>query len=60
MELTERCTNDFIEIKVDELETTLFKCDKKKIQEFIQNLIHVADRCMDYTDETYKDYVNFH
>jgi len=58
MKLTERRTHNFREMKVDGVETTLFKSDKKQMQVMIANLIHVADCLMDYTEENFNDYVN--
>jgi hypothetical protein len=38
-----RRTYDFIEIKVDEIKTTIFKSDIKEINDTIENLLQVVD-----------------
>ena len=43
MEIQTRRTYDFIEIKVDEIKTTIFKSDIKEINDTIQNLLQVVD-----------------
>ena len=43
MILQTRMTYDFIEIKVDEIKTTIFKSDIKEIDDTIQNLLQVVD-----------------
>jgi hypothetical protein len=43
MTLQTRRTYDFIEIKVDEIKTTIFKSDIKEINDTIQNLLQVVD-----------------
>ena len=43
MILKQRLTHNFIEIKVDEIETTLFKSDKKDVEQMIYNLLDVVD-----------------
>jgi hypothetical protein len=43
MILKQRLTHNFIEIKVDEIETTLFKSEKKDIEQMIYNLLDVVD-----------------
>ena len=44
MELTTRNTHNFIEIKVDEIQTTIFNSDKQEIQNTIENLLQVVDK----------------
>ena len=58
MELKTRATHEFIEIKVDEIETTIFKSDKTELRTLIQNLINVCDTLLDYTEESFSDYIN--
>jgi hypothetical protein len=44
MKITTRISaSGFIEIKVDEIETTIFKDSKKEISDMIQNLLDVID-----------------
>jgi hypothetical protein len=43
MILKQRLTHNFAEIKVDEIETTLFKSDKKDVEQMIYNLLDVVD-----------------
>ena len=43
MEIQTRRTYDFIEIKVDEIKTTIFKSDIKEINDTIENLLQVVD-----------------
>ena len=43
MILKQRLTHNFIEIKVDEIETTLFKSDKKDVEQMIYNLLDVVN-----------------
>ena len=58
MVLTIRKTYSFAEIKVDEIETTIFKSDKKEIDDTINNLINIIDGLASYTDKSVSDYVN--
>ncbi len=57
MKLTARTTYAFIEIKVDEIETTVFKSNPKEIEEMINNLLDVVNDLASYTDKSVKDYV---
>ena len=50
MKLTTRMTHGFIEIKTNEIETTVFKSDQKEIYDTIQNLIDVIRDLLKYTD----------
>jgi hypothetical protein len=43
MKLTQRITHAFIEIKVDEIETTIFKGSDEEINEMIHNLEDVLE-----------------
>lgn len=47
MKLTQRKTHGFIEIKVDEIETTIFNDSKQEIQDTIDNLTDVLDDLYD-------------
>ena len=57
MKLTTRTTHAFIEIKVDEIETTVFKSSPQEIQSMIENLLDVVNDLASYTDKSVKDYV---
>jgi len=57
MEITTRRTHGFIEIKVDEIKTTIFKSNQKKIDDTINNLLDVIDDLLSYTDKSIKDYI---
>lgn len=52
-----RTTYAFATIKVDEIETNIFKSNQKEVEDMIQNLIDVADSLCSYTDRTLKDRV---
>jgi len=56
MILKARKTHAFIEIKVDEIETTVFK-SSKEIEDMINNLLDVVNDLASYTDKTVKDFV---
>ena len=43
MELKCRLTHSFAEIKIDEIETTIFKTDTKEIDSMIENLLSIID-----------------
>lgn len=51
MKLSTRGTHAFIEIKADELETTLFKMDQQDIASMIQNLLEVATDLTRYLND---------
>lgn len=57
MKLTARRTHAFVEIKVDEIETTVFKSSQKEVEEMIQNLLDVVNDLASYTDKSVKDFV---
>ena len=50
MKLTTRTTHSFIEIKVDEIETTLYKSYPDEIKEMIDNLRDVIEDLLTYTN----------
>jgi len=58
MILTHRKTHDFVDIKVDEIETTIFKSDKRDAENMIRNLLDVIDSLMDYTDKSIEDFID--
>jgi hypothetical protein len=57
MKLTARTTHAFIEIKVDEFETTVFKSDQSEINEMIANLLDVVSDLASYTDMSVLEHV---
>ena len=58
MELKTRKTRDFIEIKVDEIETTIFKDDKQQMEKMIFHLMDVIGDLAGYTDKTVQEFIN--
>lgn len=58
MELKTRITYAFIEIKVDEIETTVFKSNPEEIKQMINNLLDVVNDLASYTDKTVSEYVS--
>jgi hypothetical protein len=58
MEIETRLKSAFIEIKVDELETTIYKSDQKELHELLVNLSGVIDDLLSYTGESITDYFN--
>lgn len=57
MILETRTTRDFIEIKVDEIETAIFKDSKQELELTIHNLLSVIDDLASYGDKTIVDYI---
>ena len=57
MKLTSRFANSFIEIKVDEIETTVFKSDEKEVELMIYNLLDIVNDLATYTDKSVADHV---
>jgi hypothetical protein len=55
MKITARKTHYFTEIKVDEIETTIFKTSKKGAEDMIRNLLSVIDILMNYTDKSIEE-----
>lgn len=58
MELKTRTTHAFIEVKVDEVETTVFKSDQDGIADMIYNLLNVVNDLAGYTSKSVSEYVN--
>lgn len=48
MKISIRKTHTFAELKVDEIETTIFKDSAKEIQDTINNLLEVASDLAEY------------
>jgi len=57
MKLTSRRTHAFVEIKVDEIETTIFKSSEKEVEDMIHNLLDVANDLAGYTNKSVRDFV---
>jgi hypothetical protein len=58
MILESRRTHNFVTIKTDEIETTIFKTDSKELEETINNLLDVIEDLTSYTDKTINDFVS--
>ena len=58
MKLTTRTTHAFVEIKVDEIEATVFKSNQDEIKEMINNLLDVVNDLASYTEKSVSDYVS--
>ena len=52
MELKCRLTHNLAEIKVDEIETTLFKSHPKEIDDMIANLLDIVEDLAKLKDQT--------
>lgn len=59
MKITSRKTHSFIELKVDEIETTVYKSNPIEVKDMIYNLLEIADDLISYTDKSLKDYLTF-
>lgn len=58
MEFKTRTTHSFIEINVDEDETTLFRSHPNEIKQMINNLLDLLDDLASYTDKSVAEYVS--
>lgn len=58
MKIKSRCTYAFIELKIDEIETTIFKSDKWDVDEHIENLLGIVDDLLKYTDKPLNEFLN--
>jgi hypothetical protein len=58
MNITARKTHYFIDIKVDEIETTIFKQDAKEIEDMIMNLLLVATDLASLNNTKLEQYIN--
>jgi len=52
MKLTTRLTHQFIDIKVDKIEDTIFKTDTEEIDRTIENLLEVIEDLKNLKGET--------
>lgn len=50
MKIIARETREFIELKVDEIETTIFKSDNREIYTMIDNLEDIVERLKTYIE----------
>lgn len=57
MEIKVRRTRDFVELKVDEIETTIFKSSPKEMEDMIYHLLTVVNDLAGYTDKSVQKYV---
>ena len=58
MKITARKTHAFVEIKVDEIETTIFKSDDLEyIEKMIHNLLDVCNDLACFTNKSVKEFV---
>ena len=57
MKLETRTTKTFINIKVDEIETTIFSSSKQELNIMINNLLDVVAELAYYTDKSVSEYV---
>lgn len=56
MKLTTRLTRNFAEIKVDEIDVTIFKDSDTELKATILNLLQVAHELTSYTDKSIHDF----
>lgn len=57
MKITTRTTKAFIELKVEEVEETVFASDLSDIEAHIENLLQVAGELAFYTNKSLTDYI---
>jgi len=57
MEIKVRRTHDFVELKVDEIETTIFKSSQKEMEDMINHLLNVVNDLASYTDKSVQEFV---
>lgn len=57
MKITARKTHDFIELKVDDNEETVFKSDINDVEQHIYNLLEVATELASFTNKSLQDYI---
>lgn len=56
MEIKARITDAFTELKVDKIETRIFKSDKSEAENMIYNLLDIAYILSAYTGKSVKEY----
>ena len=57
MEIKVRRTHAFVELKVDEIETTIFKSNPKEMEDMINHLLNVVNDLASYTDKSVQEFV---
>jgi uncharacterized lipoprotein YajG len=57
MEIKVRRTHTFVELKVDEIETTIFKSSQKEMEDMINHLLNVVNDLASYTDKSVQEFV---
>jgi len=57
MEIKVRRTQSFVELNVDEIETTIFKSSPKEMEDMINHLLNVVNDLASYTDKSVKEFV---
>jgi hypothetical protein len=57
MEIKVRRTHAFVELKVDEIETTIFKSSPKEMEDMINHLLNVVNDLAGYTDKSVQEFV---
>jgi hypothetical protein len=57
MKITSRLTHSYIDIRTDELKTSIFRDNKNEIDEMIYDLLNICDDLTKYTDKSITDYV---
>jgi uncharacterized lipoprotein YajG len=57
MEIKVRRTHAFVELKVDEIETTIFKSSQKEMEDMINHLLNVVNDLASYTDKSVQEFV---
>jgi hypothetical protein len=57
MEIKVRRTHAFVELQVDEIETTIFKSSPKEMEDMINHLLNVVNDLASYTDKSVQEFV---
>lgn len=57
MKITSRKTHNFVELKVDRIDDTIYKSDLNEIREQILNLLDVVDDLASLNDRTIREYL---
>ena len=57
MTIKSRATHAFVELSVDEINTTIFKSDKREAEELIRNLLSVIDDLTLITNKTVAQHI---
>jgi len=57
MKIKVRRTHAFVELKVDEIEATIFKSSPKEMKDMINHLLNVVSDLASYTDKSVQEFV---